>query len=237
VQGVFSYTYPNGVATSFQYDNLNRLASLASSANGTAAASYAYTLGLAGNRTGVTELSGRTVSYGYDTLYMLTSETISGALSGVNGAVSYQYDKVGNRKQRTSTLLVLPTGLWNYDANDRITTDIYDNNGNTIASGGIQDSYDFENHLIGHGFMTFVYDGDGNRVAKTVGGVTTSFLADTNNPTGYAQAGGPLKPSVGLSGVVNVAHAETANPQPPPKSNTRRKCGVTALYGNICREI
>jgi RHS repeat-associated protein len=35
--------------------------------------------------------------------------------------------------------------------------------------------------------VSFVYDGDGNRVGKTVNGVTTRYLVDTNNPTGYAQ--------------------------------------------------
>src|SRR5260370_44741 len=30
-------------------------------------------------------------------------------------------------------------------------------------------------------------DGDGNRVSKTVAGVTTQYLVDTQNPTGYAQ--------------------------------------------------
>jgi RHS repeat-associated protein len=99
-------------------------------------------------------------------------------------------------------LPALPTGLWNYDANDRITTDIYDANGNTISAGGTADAYDFENHLVGHGFMTFVYDGDGNRVAKTVGGVTTSFLVDTNNPTGYAQVLDELR-----SGAVTRSYA------------------------------
>jgi RHS repeat-associated protein len=34
---------------------------------------------------------------------------------------------------------------------------------------------------------TFVYDGDGNRVAKTVNGVTTQYLVDDLNPTGYPQ--------------------------------------------------
>ena len=33
-----------------------------------------------------------------------------------------------------------------------------------------------------------VYDGDGNRVSETVGNVTTNYLVDTQNPTGYAQA-------------------------------------------------
>jgi RHS repeat-associated protein len=35
--------------------------------------------------------------------------------------------------------------------------------------------------------VTLQYDGDGNRVAKTVGGVTTRYLVDDLNPTGYAQ--------------------------------------------------
>ena len=37
------------------------------------------------------------------------------------------------------------------------------------------------------GAATFVYDGDGNRVAKTSGGVTTQYLVDDANPTGLAQ--------------------------------------------------
>jgi RHS repeat-associated protein len=32
-----------------------------------------------------------------------------------------------------------------------------------------------------------VYDGDGNRVNETAGGVTTKYLVDTLNPTGYSQ--------------------------------------------------
>jgi hypothetical protein len=49
-------------------------------------------------------------------------------------------------------------------------------------------AYDFENHLIGHnGVVNLVYHGDGNRVSETVGTVTTNYLVDTQNPTGYAQ--------------------------------------------------
>jgi RHS repeat-associated protein len=87
----------------------------------------------------------------------------------------------------TSTLGAIPAGLWNYDSNDRLSTDTYDDAGNTVWSAGIENKYDFENHLIQHGEIKVVYDGDGNRVAKTVGGVTTAYLVDTNNPTGYAQ--------------------------------------------------
>ncbi len=31
------------------------------------------------------------------------------------------------------------------------------------------------------------YDGDGNRVEKTLNGVVTRYLIDTQNPTGYSQ--------------------------------------------------
>jgi hypothetical protein len=86
----------------------------------------------------VSELSGRTVNYGYDNLYRLTGETIASDPNGVNGAVNYIYDAVGNRKQITSTLAPVPAGLWNYDANDRFTAgDTYDADGNTVSSGGI----------------------------------------------------------------------------------------------------
>jgi RHS repeat-associated protein len=35
--------------------------------------------------------------------------------------------------------------------------------------------------------VTLLYDGDGNRVAKTLNGVTTRYLVDDLNPTGYTQ--------------------------------------------------
>ena len=107
---------------------------------------------------------------------------------GAHGAVNHIYDPVGNRKQMTSTLPPVPAGLWNYDANDRFTAgDTYDNIGNTASSGGIANVYDFESHLIQKGGATIVYDGDGNRVGKTAAGVTTTYLVDTRNSTGYAQ--------------------------------------------------
>jgi RHS repeat-associated protein len=37
------------------------------------------------------------------------------------------------------------------------------------------------------GAVTIAYDGDGNRLAKTANGVTTRYLVDDLNPTGYAQ--------------------------------------------------
>lgn len=53
------------------------------------------------------------------------------------------------------------------------------------------DRYDFENRLIERTVagktINIIYDGDGNRVRKTVAGVSTLFLVEDQNPTGYAQ--------------------------------------------------
>jgi RHS repeat-associated protein len=190
-----SVTYPNGVVHTYGYDGRNRLTNLGVSgmASGTPGpiASYAYTLDDSGHRTGVTELNGRTVSYDYDNLYRLTSETIASDPAGINGTASYVYDPVGNRTQKVSSIPGYPGGLLNYNANDELTTDAYDANGNTTGSGANTGSngyvYDFENHLIQQGGMRFTYDGDGNRVSKTTPSGTVRYLVDTQNPTGYAQ--------------------------------------------------
>ena len=154
----------------------------------TVISSYAYTLGPTGNRLSVAELSGRTVTYGYDDLYRLTSETVASDPGGNNGQVTYTFDSVGNRLQRNSTLpAIVPTGLLSYDPNDRVATDSYDANGNTVINSGQTNVYDFENRLVQRGGVSVVYDGDGNRVKETVATVTTSYLVADQNPTGYAQ--------------------------------------------------
>lgn len=181
-----SYSYPNQVTTSYAYNNLNRLTTMTVSNASGGLASYAYTLGAAGNRTQVVEGTDRTVNYVSDDLYRLTQETI--ANSANNGVVGYQYDAVGNRLQRTSNVNQVANQSSTYDANDRLGSDTYDANGNTKISNGKTYNYDFENKLTSTSDgITIVYDGDGNRVAKTVNGVTTHYLVDTNNLTGYAQ--------------------------------------------------
>ena len=142
---------------------------------------------MAGDRTSVAELSGRTVAYAYDSLYRLTTETVTADPHNKNGVASYTYDAVGNENASSATLPPAGGISYTYDADDRLSSDQYDSNGNTILSGGVSDTYDFENHLIEKGAVTVVYDADGNRVSETVAGTTTNYLVDTINPTGYAQ--------------------------------------------------
>jgi RHS repeat-associated protein len=70
-----------------------------------------------------------------------------------------------------------------------VVTDTYDANGNAWNSGGNYFAYNPENELksMNRGAVTLLYDGDGNRVAKTVNGITTRYLVDDLNPTGLPQ--------------------------------------------------
>jgi RHS repeat-associated protein len=145
-----------------------------------------------GHRQSVTEPNGRAVSWTYDGIYRLTNETISGDPSPTpkNGSVGYGLDPVGNRSSETSSIPGIPTvASLLYDFDDRmVPAETYDNNGNTLSTGGRSFGYDSGNHLTSmNGAVTLVYDGDGHRVAKTAAGKSTTYLIDDLNPTGYAQ--------------------------------------------------
>jgi len=245
--------YPNLVHTEYQYDALNRLTNLAAAQALTPLANYAYTVGAAGNRLSASEQlfasalnpQTRTINrvYSYDDLYRLTGETING--TATVGAASYGYDPVGNRQSRSVASLPLLPQIFTFDANDRLKTDSYDANGNTLYGAGFgqtqPDQYDFENHLvrrtatINHQLSTIdiVYDGDGNRVRKTVSTatntVTTFYVVDELNPSGYAQV---LEEHVARNGqapVLDCVYTYGHN----LISQTRRDGGLwaTSFYG------
>ena len=205
-----NYTYPNGVISAYSYDTLNRLTQMGSSKT-SALSNYAYTLGAAGNRTAVAEVTGRTVAYVYDSLYRLMSETVRADPSNKNGAINYTYDNVGNRKTLNATLPPAGGISYTYDADDRLGSDQYDPDGNTVNSLGVANSYDFENHLIAHGGVTVAYDGDGNRVSETVAGVTTGTMRGRDN------AG---RDNAGTDGTGTIVFSRCGNTNPPVENFT-----------------
>jgi RHS repeat-associated protein len=182
---------PNAVTNTYAYDNLNRLTNLAAKSSGGTIASFAYKLAQAGNRTNLVETVNsvnRTNAWSYNPLYRLTNEIITAASSGT---VSYKYDGVGNRTNRTSTLSGVLGTTNTFNNNDQLTADVYDSNGNTRTNGSNTFLYDVENRLtnatVSGTNIVIVYDGNGNRVKKIVGTTTNTFLVDDRNPTGYAQ--------------------------------------------------
>nr|ART36397.1 C664 [uncultured bacterium] len=199
--GATNYTYdavgnlksdlrPNGVRADYTYNVVNRLTALIVGKSGATQASYAYTLDRTGRRLSVAEFGGRTTNYTYNDIYQLTREAVSGDPNPAgNGAVDYVLDAVGNRMSRISSLSGVLSATSNYDANNRLTSDSYDANGNTRSASGKTYAYDFENRIksANNGAVRITYDGDGNLAAKAVGGVTTRYLIDDLNHTGYSQ--------------------------------------------------
>ena len=185
---------PNGVAAAYTYNHpVDRLTSMAwQRGSSPAFASSAYTYNDRGQRLTAIDATGRSVAYGYDDAappsHRDHHRRSRGAPSGTARLRTRSTRPgIGCREPRRWRGSAAQT--FAYDANDQLTTDGYDPNGNTTSADGSTYAYDFENRLVSKddGAVTVVYDGDGNRVAKTVGGVTTKYLVDDLNPTGYLQ--------------------------------------------------
>ena len=181
--------YPIGVAHAFTYDNRDRPINLSVTGPLGLSLSYAQTFSPSGRKTNVTEQTGRDTNSGYSSVYRLLSENIAGdPASANNGALTYLLDPVGNRTSLTSSLAALPNQSFTYDSDDRLSSDTYDANGNTLTSGENTFAYDFEDRLTQFdSSVQMSYDGDGNRIVRTQGGSTTRYLVDDLTPTGYTQ--------------------------------------------------
>lgn len=190
--------YPNGLATTQQYDRLNRLVEQTTrNAANTVVERFRYTLGDNGERLRLEELGGRVSRWSYDALYRLTEERVEDPQGGVRIS-RWTFDKVGNRLSEEVDGVVT---TYQYDANDRLLRESggrqvsyqYDANGNTIAEqtakGSSVYSYDDANRLIAAATPTaslsFSYDASGIRRSRTENGVTTRYLVDPNRA--YAQ--------------------------------------------------
>jgi YD repeat-containing protein len=205
-------TYPNGVTHSYSYDTRDRVLTL----NG-----YTQAFSPSERKQSVSETTGRASNYSYDNIYRLLSETVSGdPTSANNGALAYALDPVGNRQSMTSTLAALQAQNFTYDADDRISGDTFDANGNTLTSGGVTYTYDFEDRLLTTSSgVTIVYDGGGKRVSETAAGTATQYLFDDLTPTGYAQVAEEL-----VSGAVTAQFTHG-----PMRIGQRRT--ATSFYG------
>jgi hypothetical protein len=161
---VGAVAYPNGVQAQFTYDLPNRVSSLTSQVSG-----YTYQRGPTGNLKNMVELSGRTVNWTYDGIYRLTNESITNDQYGEGGQLTYGLDPVGNRTSASSGVAGLSPVAGSFNADDELAGEQYDQNGNVTSTGGKTFAYDSENHLMSMGStVALLYDGDGNRIAKTV---------------------------------------------------------------------
>jgi RHS repeat-associated protein len=134
-------------------------------------------------------LLGASQTYGYDGYNRLSTSTEKTSAT-TNWSENFNYDSFGNR-----WVLPNPVGIslsaWTVTANyynsstNRLTFNNfgYDNAGNQTTISPYAVSYDVENRQTGftstsNGSATYTYDGDGRRVTKSTGGVTTTYVYD-----------------------------------------------------------
>jgi RHS repeat-associated protein len=218
--GIKSLAYGNGLNRTITYDNQGRVGTIVT--GGVQNVTYAYDANL--NVTAITDNlpTARNKTYGYDALDRLTDAT------GPWGPLNYTYDGVGNRKTETTGI---GTTNYTYTANklmsstgEKALTFGYDNNGNTTSENSRQYNYNQNQRLIKAAEATgalgeYVYNANGQRAKKTVGGSTTVFhfdnggrlIAETDN-NGNVQAqyvylnGQPIAKIE--SGSVNYIHTD-----------------------------
>ena len=178
---------PTGLTT-YAYDALNRLTSITNNKGQVTS----FTYDALGRRTSMTHANGVVTSYTYDAAsQLLTLGHLLGATT--IDSFSYSYDKVGNRKTKTSR-----DGLhdYTYDVLNRLTqatnplptnpleTFNYDPVGNrTNSNQNGASAFNSANELLEDANFTYQYDNNGNltrKVAKT-GGAIIVYEYDAEN--------------------------------------------------------
>ncbi len=221
---------PDGELTSYTYDGLNRLTDVSEAQGDATDFSQHYTLNVDGTRGTSAESQlqpdGSTVTtdttWTYDADGRLVGEAVTSNVSSDEYSDAYTYDLDNNRMQQVHTG---PAGgadetiTYYYNGDDELTsqtssisgttTNVYDANGSltssTIGGQTTTYTYDVRNKMVGYSDGTnsamYVYDDDDDRVSETVNGVTTLYLTDTQNPTGYDQ---PLEATTSSSRITYI---------------------------------
>ncbi len=189
--------YPGGTAQNAVFDQAGQLSSLTNTANSSLLRSYTFTRDTIGSPTRIDTtgpagvLPAESELFDYDAAGRLRKQCWSNAAActGANQTV-WVYDQLGRRvseKIGTGTI-----ATYGYDAADQlltvtqgpaVTTYGYNPNGDQTAAGLNSSAFNTARQTktvtTPAGTVTYGYDGDSNRVASTVGAVTTRFDWDT----------------------------------------------------------
>lgn len=179
-----SISLPNGIMTSYQYDNLNRLTNVSHKKADTIIASYTYDLLPTGRRSAITEVTPEgtsQVQYTYDNLYRLTNEQRTGVKSF---AASYTYDINSNRTRKVETVNgITETINYEYNANDQLLSEVSNANGTTIYTYDVNGSLTTK---INEGKFSYQYGYDLRNRLVTANITRKEGTADVTITSSYA---------------------------------------------------
>ena len=184
-----SYTDPEGGATTYAYDTLNRLQTLTPPSAFVRRGSFGFAYDVISRRTSLTRPNSVSSAYRYDALSHLLSVTHAAGSTTLDGA-NYGLDAAGNRTSRTP----LPSGTttnYGYDpiyellsATQGSTTKesyTYDAVGNRLTSLSGNYTVNTSNEMTSSPTATFTFDNNGNVLTKTDSTGTTSYSWNFEN--------------------------------------------------------
>ena len=179
-----SMTDPQSLPTSYGYDTLNRLNSLAFNGQNPG---FGFGYDSLSRRASLTRPNGVNTSYSYDPVSRLLSVLHQLGSTTLDGA-SYTYDNAGNRLTKTDQRTGV-TSNYTYDPIYQLTqvtqagstteTYSYDKVGNRLSSLGVSPyTYNSSNELSSTPTITYGYDSNGNTTSKSDG---TQYTWDYEN--------------------------------------------------------
>lgn len=184
--------FPNGITTEYQYYKTRKISNVShKKADGSLIEEYCYTYDENGNRIKIEKITSEgnfQVIYIYDKLNRIIKVDYSDGFFE-----EFSYDGSGNRLSKTTPQ---GTTLYEYENDENRLVKagdkefFYDLAGNLIKKSSPNHTsiytYDAANRLISYSDevnrITFEYDGDGNRISKTVNGVRTEYVNDLVAP-------------------------------------------------------
>ncbi len=180
---VKSITYPNGLKTEYEYDNINRVTRVITTKNGTAINTFEYEYDNNGNTTKEIR-NGAVTSYSYDSLDRLISVTYSDGSS-----VAYEYDALNNRTKETYSTGDVKDYVYNekyqlkeIKLNGQVTdTFTYNETGAVVTHNNKIFTYNEWDRMSGYSdgtdSYTYKYDANGIRTQKN----DKLYIIDINN--------------------------------------------------------
>jgi RHS repeat-associated protein len=180
------FTAPDGSTSTYGYDTLNRLGTLANSWAGT----FGFSYDELSRRTQMTRPNGVNTNYSYDNLSRLLSVLHQVGGATIDGA-SYVVDAAGNRTSKTDRYTGV-TSSYGYDAIYQLlqvqqggsTTEsyTYDAVGNRLSSLGVSVyQYNSSNELTSTPNALYAYDNNGNTTLKADATGSTTYAWDYEN--------------------------------------------------------